>query len=449
MLQSRALGRFLVLVSIVGALTGICRGIDDNETQDRWSIVHCGTLLAVPGKAPQENASVIVKNGRIVEVRSGLIGADAIKEAEGSEVEVIDLSGSFVLPGLIDCHTHITGEMTADSLLRRVQESDADAAIHSVVYAKRTLEAGFTTIRNVGSSGDAVFALRDAINSGLVPGPRILAAGEGISPTGGHGDPTHGFRDDLFDMPGAAQGIADGPAACRKAVRMQVKRGADVIKFVATGGVLSVTAAGTEQQFFDDELRAIVDTGHLLGRKVAAHAHGTKGLNAALRAGVDSIEHGSFLDDESISLFNDTGAFLVPTLLAGKTVTDRAQTPGYFLPAVAEKAKAVGPAIRGAFAKAVRGGVKIAFGTDSGVSEHGRNAEEFALMVEAGMGRMQAIVSATINAAELCGLSDEIGTIEPGKSADIIAVDTNPLTDITALQNVRFVMRSGVVHKSQ
>ena len=230
---------------------------------------------------------------------------------------------------------------------------------------------------------------------------------------------------------------------------MQVKRGADVIKFVATGGVLSVTAAGTEQQFFDDELRAIVDAGHLLGRKVAAHAHGTKGLNAALRAGVDSIEHGSFLDDESISLFNDTGAFLVPTLLAGKTVTDRAQLPGYFLPAVADKAKAVGPAIQGAFAKAVRGGVKIAFGTDSGVSEHGRNAEEFALMVEAGMGRMQAIVSATINAAELCGLSDEIGTIEPGKAADLIAVDASPLTDIKALQNVSFVMRNGVVQRQR
>lgn len=447
MSQSRALGQLLVLVAVAGALTGISRGVDDNKAQDQWLIVHCGTLLAVPGKAPQENASVIVKNGRIVEVRTGLIGADALTEAQGSKVETIDLSGSFVLPGLIDCHTHITGEMTANSLLRRVQESDADAAINSVVYAKRTLEAGFTTIRNVGSRGDAVFALRDAINSGLVPGPRILAAGAGISPTGGHGDPTHGFRDDLFDTPGAAEGIADGPAACRQAVRTQVKRGADVIKFVATGGVLSVTAAGTEQQFFDDELRAIVDTGHLLGRKVAAHAHGTKGLNAALRAGVDSIEHGSFLDDESISLFNETGAFLVPTLLAGKTVTERAQEPGYFPPAVAEKVKAVGPVIQGAFAKAVRGGVKIAFGTDSGVSEHGRNAEEFALMVEAGMSQMRAIVCATINAAELCGLSDEIGTIEPGKAADIIAVDANPLTDIKALQNVSFVMRNGVVYK--
>ena len=449
MSQSRALSHVLICFAVVSALTGKSRGVDDNDPQDQWSIIHCGTLLAVPGKALQDDASIIVKNGRIVEVRSGLIGVDALTEAQGSKVETIDLSGSFVLPGLIDCHTHITGEMTANSLLRRVQESDADAAIRSVAYAKRTLEAGFTTIRNVGSSGDAVFALRDAINAGLVPGPRILAAGEGISPTGGHGDPTHGFRDDLFDTPGAAQGIADGPAACRKAVRTQVKRGADVIKFVATGGVLSVTAAGTEQQFFDDELRAIVDTGHLLGRKVAAHAHGTRGLNAALRAGVDSIEHGSFLDDESISLFNDTGAFLVPTLLAGKTVTERAQQAGYFLPAVAEKARVVGPVIQGAFAKAVRGRVRIAFGTDSGVSEHGRNAEEFALMVEAGMGEMQAIIAATINAAELCGLSDEIGTIEPGKAADLIAVDTNPLTDIKALQNVSFVMRNGAVHKGQ
>ncbi len=447
MFQSRLQRQVLACCLAVGALAGVSRGVDDNDPQDQWSIIHCGMLLAVPGKAPHSNVSIIVKNGRIVEVRSGFIGADALTEAGEAKVETIDLCDSFVMPGLIDCHTHITGEYTADVRLRRVQETDADSAINGVVYARRTLEAGFTTIRNVGSNGDAAFALRDAIKAGVVVGPRILVAGESISPTGGHSDSTLGYRADLFDTPGPMQGIADGPAACRQAVRAQVKRGADVIKLTATGGVLSATAAGTEQQFFDDELRAIIETAHLLGRKVAAHAHGTKGINAALRAGVDSIEHGTFLDDESISLFNDTGAFLVPTILAGKTVTQHAQEVGYYPASVAEKAKAVGPVIQSAFAKAVRGGVRIAFGTDSGVSEHGRNAQEFALMVEAGMGEMQAIIAATINAAKLLGLSDEIGTIEPGKAADIIAVDTNPLTDITALQHVRFVMRHGVTYK--
>lgn len=449
MFQSRLQRQVLACGLAVGALAGVSRGVDDNDPQDEWSIIHCGMLLAVPGKAPHSNVSIIVQNGRIVEVRSGFIAADALTEAGEAKVRTIDLCDSFVMPGLIDCHTHITGEYTADIRLRRVQETDADSAINGVVYARRTLEAGFTTIRNVGSSGDAAFALRDAIEAGLVVGPRILVAGESISPTGGHSDSTLGYRADLFDTPGAMQGIADGPAACRQAVRAQIKRGADVIKLTATGGVLSATAAGTEQQFFDDELRAIIETAHLLGRKVAAHAHGTKGINAALRAGVDSIEHGTFLDDESISLFNDTGAFLVPTILAGKTVAEHALEEGYYPASVAQKAQAVGPVIQGAFAKAVRGGVRIAFGTDSGVSEHGRNAEEFALMVEAGMGEMQAIIAATINAAKLLGLSDEIGTIEPGKAADIIAVDTNPLTDITALQHVRFVMRHGVAYKQQ
>ena len=243
------------------------------------------------------------------------------------------------------------------------------------------------------------------------------------------------------------QGIADGPAACRKAVRAQVKRGADVIKLTATGGVLSATAAGTEQQFFDDELYAIVETAHLLRRKVAAHAHGTNGINAALRAGVDSIEHGTFLDDESISLFRKTGAFLVPTILAGKTVTEKARIDGYYPAPVAEKARRVGPVIQDAFARAHRGGVRIAFGTDSGVSAHGDNARELLLMVEAGMSPADAIVSATINAAELLGLSDTIGTVEPGKAADLIATTGDPLVEISQLQRVVFVMRAGKVYK--
>lgn len=414
---------------------------------EQWSILHCGTLLAIPGEVPQEEVSIIVKDGRIVELRKGYVKSSSLETSKNAEVNVIDLKRSFVLPGLIDCHTHITFEMSRQSRLNRVTETDADAAIKSVVYAKRTLDAGFTTIRNVGSGGDAAFALRDAINNGLVPGPRILVAGEAITATGGHGDGTLGFREDLFDIPGAMQGVADGPDECRKAVRSQVKRGADVIKLTATGGVLSQTAAGTDQQFFDDELKAIMDTAHLLGRKVAAHAHGTDGINAALRAGVDSIEHGSFLDDESIRLFNQTGAFLVPTLLAGKTVVDLAKIKGYFPPTIVAKANAVGPVIKDAFARAYKGGVNIAFGTDSGVSKHGQNAEEFLIMVDAGMSEMDAIVCATINAAELCGLTNEIGTIEAGKAADIIALANDPLKDISSLKDVWFVMRNGVIHK--
>lgn len=401
----------------------------------------CGRLLVVPGEEVIEGAAVIVREGRIVEVLRR--GRSAV-ERQYPGAQIIDLSDKFVLPGLIDCHTHITSEMSRDSRLRSVEDSDADAALNGVVYARRTIEAGFTTIRNVGSSGDAAFALRDAINAGKVIGPRILEAGESISPTGGHSDGTHGFREDVWDVPGPMVGIADGADEVRKAVRNQVKRGADVIKLTATGGVLSATASGVEQQFFMDELEAIVETAHLLGKKVAAHAHGANGIKAALRAGVDSIEHGTYVDEECIALFNETGAYLVPTVLAGVTVAERAMEEGYYIAAVRDKALAVGPLIQDAFGRAYRGGVKIAFGTDSGVSRHGDNGREFVLMVEAGMPAEEAIIAATINAADLCGLSDQVGTLVPGKLADLIAVDGNPLEDISELQRVVWVMKDGV-----
>jgi len=412
------------------------------------TVILCGHLLATPGERPLRNAVVVVERGRIAEIRSDVpFDRDRADIARVPGSQVIDLRDKFVLPGLIDCHTHITTEYTRDVRLRRLEESDADNAIAGVAFAKRTLEAGFTTIRNVGSSGDAAFALRDAINAGLVRGPRILVAGESISPTGGHSDGTHGYREDLWDVPGAIEGIADGEAECRKAVRAQVKRGADVIKLTATGGVLSATAAGTDQQFFDDELKAIVETAHMLGRKVAAHAHGADGIKAALRAGVDSIEHGTFIDDEAISLFRESGAYLVPTILAGVWVAEMAEDEGYYPPMVADKARRVGPEIQGAFARAYKGGVKIAFGTDSGVSPHGMNARELELMVEAGMPPREAIKAATINAADLCGLLDQIGTVEPGKLADIIAVDKNPLDEISALRSISFIMKDGEVIK--
>ncbi len=408
------------------------------------SVLHCGMLLAEPGAGnPVREMTVVVLDGRIVRIERGYL-EPATFGAAFADAAVIDLKNSFVLPGLIDCHTHITWEMNPAQRLQAVEMSDADFALQGLVYAGRTLRAGFTTIRNVGSQGRATFALRDAIERGQVEGPRILEAGQSITPTGGHADRTLGYRDDLFHVPGAMQGVADGPDECRKAVRSQIKRGADVIKLTATGGVLSATAAGTEQQFTDDELRAIVETAHLLGRKVAAHAHGTAGIKAALRAGVDSIEHGSFLDDEAIALFKSSGAYLVPTLHAGMTVAAIASAEdSYFLPAVREKALAVGPKMQAALGRAYRAGVNIAFGTDCGVGPHGDNAREFMLLVDAGMTPSDALKSATVNAADLLGLSAEIGTIAVGKSADIVAVTGNPLEDISAMQRIALVMKSG------
>lgn len=432
--------RILASILLACSLAGAVRAAGDA------AVLHCGALLAVPGLGePVREASIAVLDGRIVGVQRGHVAPGAFG-GEFAEARVIDLKDSFVLPGLIDCHTHITWEMNPRQRLQAVELSDADFALQGLGYAGKTLRAGFTTIRNVGSQGRATFALRDAIERGQVEGPRILEAGQSITPTGGHADRTLGYREDLFHVPGAMQGVADGADECRKAVRSQVKRGADVIKLTATGGVLSATAAGTEQQFTDEELRAIVETAHLLGRKVAAHAHGTAGIKAALRAGVDSIEHGSFLDDEAIALFKSSNAYLVPTLHAGMTVANIASMEdSYFLPAVREKALAVGPKMKNALGRAYRAGVRIAFGTDCGVGPHGDNGREFLLLVEAGMTPADALRSATVSAADLLGLSDQIGTIEPGKAADIVAVQGSPLDDIAAMQRVTFVMKGGRV----
>jgi imidazolonepropionase-like amidohydrolase len=409
-------------------------------------VIHCGQLLAIPGQEPKADQTVVVKGDRIASVLAGKVSA---QDAGVPSATVVDLSDRFVLPGLIDCHVHITSAYDKGVRLRFVEESEADAAIKGAHYARRTLMAGFTTVRDLGSMGDAAFAVRDGIASGLIPGPRLLVAGRAITPTGGHADLTLGYRDNLFALPGAMEGVADGADECRKAVRAQIRRTADVIKVTATGGVLSNTAAGYEQQLFDDELAAIVTTAHLLGRRVAAHAHGTRGIKAALRAGVDSIEHGTFLDDEAVTLFLQSGAFLVPTMMAGETVARHAEIPGYYTAPTAAKARIIGPAIGAALSRAHKGGVKIAFGTDSGVGEHGENAHEFELLVQAGLSPAEAIVAATSTAAELCNLTPEIGTIEPGKSADLIATPKSPLADVSELRRVRFVMRAGAVQKNE
>ncbi|MGE0182984.1 MAG: amidohydrolase family protein [Parvularculaceae bacterium] len=413
------------------------------------TVIHAGKLLATPGSPARAEQSIVIKDGKIESVIDGYAAAGDVG-AEGDDVTMIDLKNRFVLPGLIDSHVHILGENNPRQRLQRVEESDADDAVAGAGFARKTLMAGFTTVRDVGAgSGDAIFALRDGIARGDVDGPRIFASGATISVTGGHGDGTQGYRDDIAELL-HSPAVCDGPADCRRAVRNQVRRGADHIKLTATGGVLSNTAAGLEQQFFDDEMKAIIDSAHAMGRKVTAHAHGVAGINAALRAGVDSIEHGTYLDDDSIKLFKKHGAYLVPTLLAGATVVEWAEDPNSFLlPPQRAKALLVGPTMHDMAQKARKGGVKVAFGTDSGVSKHGENAREFALMVAAGFSPMEAIKAATVNAADHLGQSGAIGAIAPGKYADIIATDGDPLANVDELLDVDFVMKGGAVYKNE
>ncbi len=414
------------------------------------AIVHAGRLLAVPGETVAAEQSIIIRDGKIDAVLSGYVAADAIGADKADDTVIThDLKNMFVLPGLIDGHVHITSENNPKGRLQRVEMSEGDLAIAGAGFARKTLMAGFTTVRDVGAgSSDAIFALRDGIHRGAVVGPRIFASGSTISVTGGHGDGTQGYRDDIAEIL-HSPGVCDGVAECRHAVREQVRRGADHIKLTATAGVLSNTAAGLEQQFFEDELSAIIDTAHAMARKATAHAHGVNGINAALRAGVDSIEHGTYLNNESIRLFKRTGAYLVPTLLAGATVVEWAEDPDSFLlPPQRAKALQVGPVMHEMGRRAHEGGVKIAFGTDSGVSRHGDNAREFQLLVDAGMTPMEAIRTATVNGADNLGKSGVLGTIEPGKYGDLIAVDGDPLADVTELEDVDFVMKEGVVYKT-
>jgi imidazolonepropionase-like amidohydrolase len=423
----------LFLVSLVLSTTLHAQAFEE------WKIIHAGTLLADAREAVQTEQSIIVRNNEIVEVRDGYVSPGQVSGT--ANARVIDLSDQFVMAGLIDSHTHILSQQEPNGREIRVTRSSQLSTLMGVEFGMRTLRAGFTTIRNVGADRNAVFALRDAINQGIVMGPRIKAAGQGLTPTGGHGD-GGGFRDDVFPHPHS--GVCDGVAECRKAVRTQIKYGADHIKYVATGGVLSQTATGTGQQFTDEEQIALVQAAHAMGRKVAAHAHGKIGLEAALRAGVDSIEHGSYLDAQTADLFVATGAYLVPTLIAGYTVERIAtERPDFFVPEVRQKALEVGPVMRNALRLAYEKGVKIAFGTDAGVNDHGTNAYEMVLMNEAGMPERAILISATINAADLMDLTDITGTIEAGKDADIVATAGNPLQDISALMQPTFVMARG------
>ena len=412
------------------------------------SIIHAGILLSVPGEPPLDNQSIIVRNGKVSEIRSGFVKASEISALSG--VNVIDLSGSFVMPGFIDLHVHLTSQAGSGSRSDAVTQSDADIVMTAQMFARRTLLAGFTTVRNLGSKGGAIFALRDAIKAGKIAGPKIIAAGETITPTGGHAD-VHGFRQEVLDVM-RSSGVCDGADGCRAAVRRQVKRGADVIKVTATGGVLSETATGTGQQFTDEELRAIAETAHALGRKVTAHAHEKAGIEAALRAGFDSIEHSMWADKETMKLFKKTGAWLIPTVYpitaVGDTPEKMRQGPFRDMPEpVMNKLLRLGRQPKDMTRLAHEMGVKIALGTDSGVSPHGENANEFIEYVDAGMTEMEALVAGTVDAAEAAGMANSIGTLESGKAADIVAMKRNPLSDIRAVLDVNFIMRDGVIFK--
>lgn len=422
------------------AITGMMAFATSAALAADVKVIHAGELLAVPGTASKSEQTVVIEGGRITAVLDGYRDAGDF----GADAQAVDLKDKFVMPGMMDMHVHIQMELGPNSDSQRLRMSDADIAMQSVHYAKQTLMAGFTTVRDLGANPEQLYALRDGVARGWIDGPRIVGSG-GVSVTGGHGD-VDGMRPDLLEKY-TSKTICDGGADCRRATRRAIKFGADVIKITATGGVLSDTNTGTGQQMADDELTEVMDTAHSLGRKVAAHAHAAQGINAALRAGVDSIEHGSYADAESIRLFKETGAYLVPTLLAGATVVKMAESSDFMSPAIKEKALRVGNDMAGNFAVAYREGVNIAYGTDSGVSKHGTNAEEALLMKEAGMSEADILKSATVNAADLIDMSDSLGTLEAGKYADIIAMDTSPLSDISAVLNVSFVMKGGKIYK--
>ena len=432
--------RKLLLATAALALTLSASAHDDgkHDSHEDFTLIYAGNVLAVPGEAPKSNQTIIIHDGKIVGIEDGFI--------EDDEATIIDKREMFFLPGLIDSHVHLRGEWSPTSRWEPVTLESGDVAFQAAKHAKTTLMAGFTAVQDVGGPKE-IFALKRAINKGLIPGPHIQAAGSAISITGGHGD-THGFKDELIPHM-QSETICDGPADCRRAVRQAVKNGADVIKITATGGVLSNTNAGTGQQFFNDELEAIVEAATKMGRKVTAHAHGKDGIESALKAGVQSIEHGTYLDAGTAALFKKHNATLVPTVLAGMTVVDWAENKNWLPPNSVKKALEIGPQMQDMMRTAYENGVNIAFGTDTGVSEHGKNAPEFKFLVAGGMSEMEAIESATTVAAKHIGLDDKIGTLVTGKQADLIAVNGNPLNDIEELLDVDFVMKGGVVYKGE
>jgi imidazolonepropionase-like amidohydrolase len=405
------------------------------------TVIHAGSVFTGTSDTLKHQVTIVVNGNKIETIEEGFT-----PPSQGDTL--IDLKHATVLPGLMDMHVHLSSQHGGpQTYLERFSLNEADYALRAANYAKITLDAGFTTVRNLGDSYHETVALRNAINKGYAVGPRIYTVGKSIATTGGHADPSNGMSHMIRPDVGPKQGIVNGEVEARAAVRSRYQDGADLIKITATGGVLSVAKSGQNPQFMTDELGAIVDTAKDYGMTVAVHAHGKEGMKRAVIAGVDSIEHGTYMDNEIRNLMKQHGTYYVPTILAGKFVADKAKIDGYFPALVQPKAAAIGPLIQSTFAKAHKSGVKIAFGTDSGVSAHGDNAQEFALMVEAGMSPADAILSATVNSADLLGISETLGSLEPGKLADMIAVKGNPLENIRLLESVAFVMKDGKIYK--
>ncbi len=406
------------------------------------TLIHAGKVIDGVSETVIENVTIRIEGSRIQNIESGFTDPD-------QNDTLIDLKDQTVLPGLIDTHVHLTGEYNENSRLKRFISNEADYALDSALYAKKTLEAGFTVVRNLGDTYNVTIALNKAIKSNKVPGPIIFTAGKTLSSTGGHGDPTNGWAKIIMGDPGPNEGIVNGVEDARKAVRQRYKDGADWIKITATGGVLSVAKSGENPQFTDDELTAIVETAEDYGMRVAAHAHGSEGMKRAVLAGVASVEHGTYMNREIMDLMIDRGTYYVPTLLASDWVAEKAEIDGFFPELVRPKAAAIGPVALGTFTDAYSYGVPIVFGTDTGVSAHGDNAQEFALMVQGGMPEMEAIQSATSVAARFLDIENTHGSIEVGKQADIISVAKDPLRDISSLESVNFVMKAGLIYKNE
>jgi len=403
------------------------------------TVLECAHLLDVESGQLLEGRQVLIEDQRITAV-----GKTVTAPADTPRIGL-----ATCLPGLMDMHVHLDGQMERNGYIREFQNNEADLALAAAHYAAITLQAGFTTVRNPGDSYNVTVALRKAIDAGRAIGPRIYTSAKSLATTGGHADPTNGYRHDLMGDPGPEQGVINGVEDARKAVRQRYKDGADFIKITATGGVLSLATNGQNPQFTLEELEAVVKTAADYGMHVAAHSHGAEGMKRAVLAGVRSIEHGTFMTDEIILLMKERGTYYVPTISAGKFVAEKS-ADGDYLPAIVRpKAASVGPQIQATFAKAYQAGVTVAFGTDCGVSPHGSNALEFVYMVEAGMPAMAAIRSATMTSAELLGVQEELGSIRAGKLADIIAVNGNPLQDISLLQQVSFVMKDGTVYRNE
>jgi imidazolonepropionase-like amidohydrolase len=399
--------------------------------------VSCGHLFDSEQGQFVDNMVIEIDQDKIV----------SVSDRNGQIID-IDYSDGYCLPGLIDSHTHLSSQMGPDSYIGKFTLNAADVTLNAVQYSDRTLRAGFTSVRDLGDSFGVTVALRNAIKAGKVNGPRIFTSGKSLATTGGHADPSNGYRHGLHPPTTPGDGVINGDAEARRAVRQHYQDGTDLIKITATGGVLSQASSGDNSQFTNDELNAIIDIARDYGFKVAAHAHGKAGMKRAIEAGVNSIEHGSYLDNEIVKLMKKHGTYLVPTLMAGDFVAKKAKEEGYFPPVVAKKAATIGPIMGAAFKRAYDGGVKIAFGTDSGVSEHGRNAEEFALMVAQGMSPAEAIVAATKSAADLIG-NDKIGVVKVGGYADMVVVTSNPLDDIQTLNDIPVVIKGGQVVKDE